>query len=434
MPLPVRHSLETDKLILRMNILHTVQTYPPSEGGMAEVVKQLSERLAAKGHAVTVVAGCHPERADDCVINGVHVKSFAVNGNQANGLEGDYAGYEHFLLESRFDVVVNFAAQQWATDIALPLLPRIRGRKVFVPTGFSGLYSGCYQDYFRQLPEFMRQYDMNVFHSDCYRDIDFARSQGISKTVLIPNGAAADEFKAPFADIRSHLDIPDHHFLILHVGSHTGLKGHKEAMEIFSHADIREATLLLVGNEPPGGCASHCLELSKQINSSSRIKADGRRVIVTSLSRSDTVSAYHAADLFLFPSKIECSPIVLFECMASRTPFLVTNVGNSAEIIGWSGGAGALLPSGPTFLRRCAGSLLHIAEKMGITADRTEVFPVTHANIKASVALLEALYIDTARREKMAESGFQAWQGRFTWERIAGEYEALYRSFVEGSG
>ena len=111
-----------------MNILHTVQTYPPAEGGMAEVVRQLSERLVSLGHSVTVATEQHLARDESCM-NGVDVVPFSVSGNSVYGFEGDVAGYERFLLESHFDVVVNFAAQQWATDIALPLLSRIAVRQ-----------------------------------------------------------------------------------------------------------------------------------------------------------------------------------------------------------------------------------------------------------------------------------------------------------------
>jgi len=414
-----------------MKILHTVQTYPPAEGGMAEVTRQLSERLASQGHAVTVATGHHPDRTKSC-LNGVDVMSFMVSGNAVNGLEGDVAGYERFLQDSHFDIVVNFAAQQWATDIALPLLPRIAGRKVFVPTGFSGLYSRRYKKYFKKLPEFMRHYDMNVFLSDSYRDICFARKHGIANTILIPNGAAADEFLRPVTDIRPHLGIPPDDFLILHVGSHTGLKGHVEAIEIFRRADIHDATLLIVGNEPSGGCGSVCREQSGLNNSSARFQADSKRIISTTLSRSDTVLAYHAADLFLFPSNIECSPIVLYECMASRTPFLVTDVGNCAEIINWSGGAGVLLPSGPpTFLPRSGNLTSRLTEKLRIMLGRVDYFTAVCADIRGSRALLESLYQDAAGREKMSQAGYLAWQRRFTWEKIVGEYEKLYRNLLE---
>lgn len=400
---------------------------------MAEVVRQLSERLAGLGHAVTVATEQHPDRSEAC-LNGVQVLPFAVSGNAVNGFAGDVAGYERFLLDSSFDVVVNFAAQQWATDIALPLLPRIAGRKVLVPTGFSGLYSRRYRDYFRQLPDYMRQYDMNVFLSDSYRDRQFARKHGINKAILIPNGAAADEFLKPHLDIRIRLGIPADHFLVLHVGSHTGLKGHEEAMDIFSRADIRDATLLIVGNEPQSGCGALCRTKAEQMNMSPQFGAAAKRIRVTSLSRADTVAAYQAADLFLFPSNIECSPIVLFESMASRTPFLVTDVGNSAEIIGWSGGAGLLLPSAPpAFLPRYGSLSSRIIEKLRIMLGRADDFTAVRADIRASAALLTAVHRDAGWRATMAQAGFTAWHERFTWEKIALAYETLYLKLVEGN-
>lgn len=417
---------------MKMNILHTVQSYPPAEGGMAEVVKQLSERLAALGHNVTVATECHPGRLTSRR-NGVNVVSFAVSGNMVNGLHGDVAAYRQYLLESRFDVIVNFAAQQWATDIALPLLPLITARKVFVPTGFSCLMSKRYKKYFARMPEWMACYDMNVFHSDSYRDITFARQHGISKTMLIPNGAAADEFLCvqPAPDIRSRLNIPLDHFMVLHVGSHTGLKGHDEAISIFEKADIRDSTLLIVGNDPPGGCGGRCQARAESLNGGVQFKSSGKQIIVATLSRIDTVSAYHSADLFLFPSNIECSPVVLFECMASRTPFLVTDAGNSSEIIKWSGGAGVLLPSAPVEFCPGHGSLTErFVEKLRVMLGRSEDYCAVRADISGSVALLESLSHDKVKLDLMAQSGMNAWQEHFTWEKLAGKYEELYNGLI----
>ena len=396
------------------------------------MVRQISERLAAQGHSVTVATEQHNARIS-ASINGVKVLSFNVRGNAVKGYEGDVVRYQRFLLNSRFDIVTNFAAQQWATDIALPLLQSIAGCKVYVPTGFSGLYSRSYRDYFRQMPKFMKQYNMNVFFSDSYRDISFARRHGISRMTLIPNGAAADEFLAPSLDIRSQLGVPLDHFLILHVGSHTWLKGHEETMEIFRRAHLCDATLLLVGNEPPGGCGTDCSERARKLNDSASFRNDRKRIVVTPLSRTETISAYQAADLFLFPSNIECSPIVIFECLASRTPFLVTDVGNSAEIILWSDGSGLLLPSDPpSFLPRHGTLKNRVREKIRIMLGQAEDFTAVRANIPGSVTLLESLYRDKAGREKMAQSGFLAWGERFTWETIAREYETLYVNLIEG--
>lgn len=392
-----------------MKILHTVEFYSPSVGGMQEVVKQLSERLVRYGHDVTVATTYLTDRTES-VLNGVKIVGFDIRGNQVRGLHGDIDAYRTFLRQGDFDVIVNFAAQQWATDIALDVLDQLQAAKVFVPTGFSGLYSPEYKGYFARMPDWLRMYDANVFLSDDYRDINFARENGIDNIHVIPNGAGHDEFSAPNTiDIRRQLGIPTHHQLLLHVGSHTGVKGHAEAIAIFRAAKIKDATLLIVANDLGGGCTQRCKLAQRRFQMSWEGLRDRKRLIVKSLSRPDTVSAYHQANLFLFPSNIECSPLVLFECLASRTPFLTTNVGNAAEIIAWSA-AGQLLPTVP----------------------RPHGF--VGADVAKSAQLLTALARDEALKEQMSETGYRAWIERFTWETIAGQYNDLYASLVTRAG
>lgn len=388
-----------------MNILHTVEQYTPSVGGMQEVVKQLSERLVQRGHEVTVATSKLQGRTQ-MRINGVFIEEFAITGNQMRGFTGEAERYQQFLQETRFDIVTNFAAQQWATDLALPLLKSIAGKKVFVPTGFSGLYTTEYQEYFEGMKTWMRPYDASVFLSDNYRDINFARANGIKNCVLIPNGAAADEFQViPNTTIRRKLGVPQNHFLILLVGSHTNLKGHAEAIQIFEQSQIQDVTFLIVANHVGPGCRRNCYKRWVLFNLSSKNWHAHKRLLIRSLSREETIAAYRSADLFLFPSNVECSPLVLFECMASQTPFLTTDVGNAKEIISWSQG-GQLLPT-------------HIDE-----------IGYSHADISASARLLEKTVFDPAGRAAMTASSFIAWQTRFTWEKIAGDYEYLYDSLL----
>jgi glycosyltransferase involved in cell wall biosynthesis len=389
-----------------MKILHMVEFYHPSVGGMQEVVRQLSERLVQLGHEVTVATTRLPDR-ERALFNGVRIEEFDIRGNLANGITGETERYRTFVMNGGFDVLTNFAAQQWATDAVITVLEQIPGRKVFVPTGFSGLYSPLYRDYFENMGTWMQQYDMNVFLSDNYRDINFARENGVNNTIIIPNGAAEDEFlPEPDMDIRKKLRIPHDHLLVLHVGSHTGIKGHSDAMQIFARACIKNATLLIVANDVDGGCARKCLSYSTMFNLSPFRIFDRKRIKVTSLLRNDTVAAYHAADMFLFPSNVECSPLVLFECMASRTPFLTSDVGNAAEIVCWSGG-GSLLPT------------------------RTGKDCYAHADLNASTRMLEEMATNSKARKEFAESGFSAWRERFTWERIARDYEFLYYSITK---
>jgi len=391
-----------------MKILHTVEFYHPSVGGMQEVVQQLSERLAAFGHDVSVATRKLPNRATD-TINGVKIHEFDIEGNSVNGMTGEVERYQEFLVGSDFDVITNFAAQQWATDAAFPRLDEIGAKKVFVPTGFSSLLHPRFTAYFESMKEWMKKYDMNVFLSDHYRDIDFARAAGVQNITVIPNGACEKEFLGNDGiSIRSQLGLGDDRLLILHVGSHTGQKGHAAAIEIFQKAAVRNATFLLVGNDVDHGCLAKCLRGAKLYNFSPLRFFDSKKIIVTSLSRAETVAAYKEADLFLFPSNVECSPLVLFECMASHTPFLTTDVGNAAEIISWSGG-GILLPT----------------EK--------DEYGNSEAKVAESAALLAATARDVSSRAAMAASGFAAWRERFTWKKLAEGYESLYLSILRRS-
>lgn len=390
-----------------MKILHTVESYLPSTGGMAKVVQELSERLAKLGHELSIATSYHPQR-NNLIINQVKINQFKIKGKAVTGYQAEKKElrlYQDFLLQSDFDIITNFAAQQWATDLALPILSEIKAKKVFVPTGFSGFYLFQYKQYFKRMKRWMKLYDMNVFLSNDYRDINFARENGVKKKVLIPNGASEEEFlSTEHIDIRKKLGIPASHFLILLVGAHTGAKGHKEAIEIFKQASILNSTLLIVAHRLNSPCARNCYLKQKLFKL--RFKKDYKQLIITSLARSETINAYRQADLFLFPSLIECSPLVLFESMASKTPFLVTDVGNSKEIISWSR-SGKLLPT--------------MIDPQGFS----------HARINQSAKVLENIYNNRYQREIMAESGYKVWQKQFTWEKITKRYEKLYQSLLE---
>lgn len=389
-----------------MKILHTVESYYPSVGGMQEVVKQISERLVRLGYQVTVATRSNSNRVDK-VFNGVSIEEFNISGNHVLGYKGTDAEikrYQDYLTNSDFDVVTNFAAQQWATDLALPILDKIKAKKVFVPTGFSALYIPRYKKYFGCMKIWMKKYDMNVFLSDDYRDVNFAKKYGINKRVLIPNGAASEEFEKKYDyNFREEFGIPASDFLIITVGSHTGSKGHRELIEIFRKAKIENATLAIIGNSFGGGCTKYC----KFAEWLSNKKLFGyKKIIVPDLTRLQTVVAYQQADLFLFPSNIECSPIVLFESMASKTPFLTSDVGNSKEIVKWSK----------------AGLVMKTSKSENGNSN---------VDIKDGVLSVKKLYKDVELRNILSKNGYESWKKKFSWEVISKKYESLYISIIK---
>ncbi len=99
-------------------------------------------------------------------------------------------------------------------------------------------------------------------------------------------------------DIRALLGIPRDHFLVLHVGSHTGAKGHAEAIDIFRKARIKKITFLMVANDLGGGCTKRC-KLKKLIfNLRFRLGSGDKKLIISSLPRPQTIAAYKEADPF----------------------------------------------------------------------------------------------------------------------------------------
>src|SRR5205085_12118478 len=101
------------------------------------------------------------------------------------------------------------------------------------------------------------------------------------------------------------------------------------------------------------------------------------RLVATS-QRAEVVDLYRQADIFVLGSKVECSPLVVIEAMASGIPFVSTDVGNVRD---WS--------------------------DSGIVTDETSL-----------AAALATLRVDPTRRLALGRRGRGRWQSEHTWGRI----------------
>lgn len=393
-----------------LRILHCVEFYAPSVGGAQEVVRQLSERLAARGHDVTVATTRLAPRTQ-FELNGVKIVEFDVTGNTVRGMTGDVAGYRRFVTEGGFDVVMAYATQQWATDAVLPIAGQLDAATVLAPCGFSALHDPAYDAFFRDLPAQMAAWDRLVFHSSTYQDITFARDAGLTNIEVIPNGADEREFAVSPEEaaergrrFRAEHGIGDEP-LLLTVGSHTGGKGHSLVLDTLARLK-GPATLALVGNTVLGtGCLGRCRRRAKAVEVLSRGE---RRALLLDPAREGVIDAYFAADVFVFGSRVECSPLVLFEAAAAGLPFVTVPAGNSAEIARWTG-AGTGIPA-----RRKDG--------------------IVRGNSLAMARAVQALLEDRAARERMGRDGHAAWERSYSWDAITKRYEDLYTELVAGIG
>jgi L-malate glycosyltransferase len=380
-----------------LRILHCVEFYHPSPGGAQAVVRQVSEELARRGNEVTVATTRLPERRET-ELGGVRIEEFEVAGNAVRGMTGEVERYRSFAIDGGFDVVMSYAAQQWTTDALLPVLDRIPSAKVLAPCGFSGLGDPAYRAYFDSLPADLARFDELIFHCESYQDIDFARQVGLTNLVVIPNGASREEFAELGSGFRERHGIGADEPLLITVGPHNWAKGHALAIESFRRSGLDRGAFVVIGNKPLRlGCQWDCRRraLSVRLRSGNR-----RRVIVLDPPRAEVLGAYKAADLFVFGSQVECSPLVLFEAAASATPFVSVACGNAAEIAEWTG-AGVIVPS------------LH---EDGRTTARSE----------ALAGEVARLWDDAEERRRLAQTGRERWLRDYTWDRIAERYERVY--------
>lgn len=452
-----------------MRCLFCCEFYYPSRGGVQEVMRQISERLVAAGHEVTVATTKLAER-DFTELNGVRLIEFSVAGNFVRGLTGEVDRYREFLKEFPADVILIKAAQQWTFDASLDILDDLSARKVFVPCGFSGLHEPRYEKYFEAMPDALRKFDQLIFYAERYRDIDFAKAHNIENFTIIPNGASETEFGVPRdPTFRKRHGIGADDTLLLTVGSPISNKGHTVLAAAYSllspTSDARQLTLILNGDWPaPVGVDANGAELcydngervlrnaysyvatvaywnarkiaaraasgvsefrqmfrkhtpNKKLKQAARrfVNPNGlpieywihaarvqpeKRVLKTYFSREETVQAFLNADLFVFASMVEYSPLVLYEAAAAGLPFLTVPVGNAEEIARWTG-AGVVCPAfkDARGYARAEPSVLarHIEEILG----------------------------NPKRLQELGIAGRRSFEQRFNWGTIAKQYEAV---------
>lgn len=430
-----------------MRILLACELFHPSVGGVQEVMRQIGERFAQRGHEVVVATTYLPERTSSNVA-GMAVEAFRISGNLVAGMLGDVERYRDFVLRQDYDVLLVKAVQQWTFDALIPVLGDIRKPKVLIPCGFSALFDPRYADYYRMMPVWLRQFDRLIFYASKYRDIDMARAHGLTNISIVPNGADGREFNTrKDSTFRSRYGIPEDAFLVMTVGSLTGLKGHAELAAAFEkcHFGDRNACLLLIGDTPRsrpdwrvdwrqvyrlGGAVRVAKWMWRLVLEKSRLhsllglfgygpsvyaraertvrralssinRRSNRKAVCLNLPRQEVIQAYLNSDLFVLASKIEYSPLVLFEAAAAGLPFLSVPVGNAEEIVEWTQGG-------------------VICEAAVDSNGYTEV------DVGELARHIDVLAAQPAERARLGANARQSWEGRFTWDTIFHAYEKIF--------
>lgn len=130
-----------------------------------------------------------------------------------------------------------------------------------------------------------------------------------------------------------------------------------------------------------------------------------KRVLLVDLPRHELIQAYKNADLFVFASNVEYSPLVLFEAAAAGLPFLTVPVGNAVEIADWTG-CGVICPAN--------------VDSKGYTRVDPGVFAKHMREAMESPYLLQEL----------GQRGHERWKEKYSWSKIVVDYEKVLAGSV----
>lgn len=374
-----------------MRILHTVSHYYPDNGGGAqEVVAQVSERLAQRGHDVTIATTYSSERTT-FEHRRVTIRQFNVQSvlqHSVLGISGEIKPFLDYLVNSDFDIILNYAAQTWHTDLTCRVLPQLRAKTVLAACGYSGLIGMrklAYWRYFRRLPRYLRQYDHIIYHSTAYQDKIFGDRHGITNYSVIPNGIDNAEFEQNHQDFRQLYGI-DSQYLLITVGNHYTNKGHKRVLATFRELNRKDTTLVIIGRNtapPHRSCWQQCQRMGQ--------KSNGSVILLDNAPRSHVIAAYQSADLSLSGSYVEAFPLVIVESMAAGCPYVAFPAGNIAEMPG------------------------------GVVVN----------SIREMTSSINDLLDNRARRTELARIALTEQRAKYVWEIVVNQYETLYAHLLD---
>lgn len=360
-----------------MRAVLTVERYAPAIGGAERVVQRIAEGLAARGHEIHVMTS---GAAEDETRAGVMVHRRPLAGNETRGISGPVAEPLRLIEDLGPELVFNYAAQTWTTDLCFALLEQThRPAMALAPCGFSQLRARRYRAYYAAMAARLRRYDALILHSRVYQDWRFCEEAGAKRMVVIPNGA--DAAAAP-----EHQPGGERK-LVVTVGSHVRSKGHaafaSSVQRLGAEHDLIGAIVA-----PPRhglaalrGCAAGCRVREKTSRGHLKL-VDGR----VSGAAAEWIAS---ADLFLFTSLIECAPLVIIEAMAAGVPWVSYDVGNVAELPG------------------------------GIVAGSRDELQ------RAAAAVLDG------QHPALGRDGRAAWDATHRWDAIVDQYETVFASLIE---
>ena len=311
-----------------VRIVLPVLRYLPALGGATHLVQLLAEGLAARGHAVTVVAQSEPGTAAEETIAGVRVLRLGMR--HVAGFRVP-KGYLRLLRSIDADVLHLTGNRIWNVDYYLPFAGSFDWPQVIMPLGFyhywmrQGLVRWLYYDqYFARR---LRQFDGYLALTAGERAQVLGWKYPPERVHLVPVGIDVDEPARPMeasSRIRGDWKLGTPRVAV-YVG---GFYDNKRVDRLIRAVAGTHETwgLVVMGPDVPGNPydRAHCEAIARELGAHVRI--------LGAVPRSELIAGLQAADAYVQGSSFEGFGIGLLEGMAAGRPFVAFDAGVASEL------------------------------------------------------------------------------------------------------
>lgn len=362
-----------------MKILICAESFYPEINGVSTVLTNITRELSKKNISISVATKKIPNRKNLIIKKkNIIVHEFNISGNSVKGFTGNTIEYIEFLKNSKFDIYFFYAAQQWSFDLALPIFNKSDKKICFVPCGFSRLNNFFYKDYFKNIFKVIKNFDSVIFHSRNYQDYTACKKNKVKNLTIITNGA-------------NHYNIinKNRSNSILIVSEIKFNKGLERSLCALLISRVSNVELNIYSQKKPGTFNLYYLFVKFLIF---LLKNKGIRTNLKYGFREKHIKKVrYKSRIFLFGSRLECSPLVLYEAASSGLPFISFRAGNSEEI----------------------------AKKTGAG--------ITVNSIEEMAKVINKLFFNKKLNMKFSSNGIKN-SSKFSWKKIAMSYLKVFRS------
>jgi L-malate glycosyltransferase len=379
-----------------MRILHTAATFAPSLDGVAEVVRNISDRLAKRGHEVHVATTAVGSEGSYNTGRGVHIHRFSIKGNLALGMRGEVEEYRRLVRSGNWDILVNHCLRTWPTDAVLPEIGLLPWPSILVTHGIPA-HNPVFHTYCLGIARHLSTYSRWVCVSNSSGELSLAEKLGLPEPQVITNGVDMAEWLRPPMGLRELWKVGNAPWIV-NVSNHSGnqVKNHAALFELASQLKRHGVRVTQIGNSHRaakwnlgslgirGGCFYAC-RARAMLPSSLELR--------TNVPREQVVSAIQEADVMVSTSRREANSLVLLESMGAGTPWVSFDTGTARQ------NAGGIV----------VGTLDEMA---------TEV---------------TELLGNRARRRSLGSAGRVQVAANHDWDSITDQYEQLYQNMLERS-